>query len=425
MRMMQEDTRLCPENTPVRVLPEDWHVVPLGSIAHLKNGYAFKSSTYTPGGKYRVVTIANVQDGYMEIQKCSTISSLPPDIQPHQIISVGDVLISMTGNVGRVCRATENNCLLNQRVGKLVPINFDASFIFQVLSQRRFQNTMMEQATGGAQGNLSVADINDFTVIVPINKFEQRAIAAALSDVDALISSLDALIAKKRDIKQGAMQDLLSGRRRLPWFDDEWRTTTFGEAFSFLKTGINSRADLGQDGEVGYIHYGDVHASKSPRLDCSLASIPRISMDRVAHLPLIRDGDLIIADASEDYEGIGKSVEICGLQGRQVVAGLHTLLLRGRADYVSNGFKAYIQFNPAIKRALIRVANGISVYGIGRTSVKSIEIRLPPPKEQTAIATVLSDMDAEIDALAAKRDKMCAIKQGMMQELLTGRKRLI
>ena len=109
---------------------------------------------------------------------------------------------------------------------------------------------------------------------------------------------------------------------------------------------------------------------------------------------------------------------------RKVVAGLHTLLLRGDKDALADGFKGYLQFIPSVKEALIRLATGISVYGISKTNIKNIEVRLPSVEEQSAIASVLSDMDADIATLEARRDKTRALKQGMMEQLLTGTIRL-
>lgn len=132
-----------------------------------------------------------------------------------------------------------------------------------------------------------------------------------------------------------------------------------------------------------------------------------------------------MADASEDHAGIGKCVEIRGSQGREIVAGLHTILLRGDNALLADGFKGYLQFIPTMKAAMIRFATGISVYGLSKRNVASIELLLPKIDEQRAIAIVLSDIDAEIAALEARRDKTRALKQGMMQELLTGRIRLV
>jgi len=118
-------------------------------------------------------------------------------------------------------------------------------------------------------------------------------------------------------------------------------------------------------------------------------------------------------------------VEIQNARSRKIVAGLHTFLLRGNKELLADGFKGYLQFITSVKAALIRFATGISVYGVSKGNVRSIEVPLPRLEEQTAIADVLSDMDAEIAALEARRDKTRALKQGMMQELLTGRIRLV
>ncbi|MFO1420935.1 MAG: restriction endonuclease subunit S [Candidatus Competibacteraceae bacterium] len=221
------------------------------------------------------------------------------------------------------------------------------------------------------------------------------------------------------------MQQLLTGQTRLPGFSGEWEVKQFGDFFQFLSTANNPRADLSEFGDVGYVHYGDIHTTNSAFLNCSETVLPLIEKNRVAGFPLIEDGDLVMADASEDYAGIGKCVEVKNVRDRKIVAGLHTLLLRGNKELLANGFKGYLQFIPTVKTALIRFATGISVYGISKNNVRSIEVQLPKPVEQAAIAAVLSDMDAEIAALEARRDKTRALKQGMMQELLTGRIRLV
>lgn len=272
--------------------------------------------------------------------------------------------------------------------------------------------------------NITGGDIRAFQVAYP-EIAEQRAIAAALSDVDSLISALDKLIAKKRAVKTAAMQQLLTGKQRLPGFSGEWEVKRLGDVFTFLSTANNPRSDLSEHGEVGYVHYGDLHATDSPFLDCSRAKMPHIARNLIRHVPLLEEGDLVMVDASEDYEGVGKSVEARNVNGRKLVAGLHTFLLRGNKKSLVDGFKGYLQYIPRVRSALVRLATGISVYGISKNSVRSIEVSLPPVAEQTAIAAVLSDMDAEIEALEARREKTRRIKQGMMQELLTGRTRLV
>jgi type I restriction enzyme, S subunit len=277
---------------------------------------------------------------------------------------------------------------------------------------------------GLAQKHFNVGDMRNLVVAVPPLP-EQRAIAAALSDVDALLGGLERLIAKKWDLKQAAMQQLLTGQARLPGFNGEWEAKRLGDHVSFLKNGVNSRADLTDSGVVKYLHYGDIHVSTQVRLDPLASPIPHLPEDSARNLGRLVDGDLVLVDASEDLDGVGKSVEIVGATGVPLVAGLHTIAARFDKSVLADGFKAYLQFCPAFREHLRRLAAGTKVYATNRTHIASVEMRLPSTDEQTSIAAVLSDMDAELDALEARRGKTRALKQAMMQELLTGRTRLV
>jgi type I restriction enzyme S subunit len=219
------------------------------------------------------------------------------------------------------------------------------------------------------------------------------------------------------------MQQLLTGHTRLPGFHGEWEVKRLGDHVTFLRNGVNSRAELTLDDPVRYLHYGDIHACIKGLLDPSdLPSLPR---DKAQRLDRLRDGDLIFADASEDLTGVSKSVEICGVGGKELVSGLHTIAARFDKNVLADGFKAYLQFCRAFAGQLRRLAAGTKVYATNRAHIASIEMRLPGVEEQSAIASIFSDMDAELVALEARRDKTHALKQGMMQELLTGKTRLV
>ncbi|MBV6418696.1 MAG: hypothetical protein CMLOHMNK_03626 [Steroidobacteraceae bacterium] len=252
---------------------------------------------------------------------------------------------------------------------------------------------------------------------------EQRTIAGALSDVDELLASLDRLIAKKRDLKQAAMQQLLTGQTRLPGFRGEWEVKRLGDYVTFLRNGVNSRAELLPEGRVRYLHYGDIHACTDSYL--SPEALPRLPDTKAARLDRLRDGDLIFADASEDIAGVCKSVELRDIRDSELVAGLHTIAARFDKKLLTDGFKGFLQFCPPFATHLRRLAAGTKVYATNRAHIASVEMHLPSVPEQTAIATVLSDMDAEVSALAARRDKTRNLKLAMMQELLTGKTRLV
>ncbi|MBL7683832.1 MAG: restriction endonuclease subunit S [Flavipsychrobacter sp.] len=247
---------------------------------------------------------------------------------------------------------------------------------------------------------------------------EQTAIAEALSDADVLIQSTEKLIAKKRMVKQAAMQQLLSPK-------EGWQVKRYGEIFDFLNTATYSRAQLNTSESVGYIHYGDIHTKWDCFLDLSINELPSISTQQASGYSFVKDGDVIMADASEDYSGIGKSVEVKNVKSKMVVAGLHTMLLRDKEQVFVDGYRGYIHATSFVKSQFDRLATGMKVYGVSKNNLKTVQISIPEKEEQTRIATILSDMDAEITALEAKLQKYRHIKQGMMQNLLTGKIRLV
>jgi len=194
---------------------EGWVVRKLDDIARLYNGYAFKSADYVEVGDYKIITIANVQEGQMTYTGTSRLDKLPVDIQAHQKLELGDILVSMTGNVGRVCQVNIENALLNQRVGKIVGYGLSPSFLFSVLNTKNFQNKMIELAQGGAQGNIGKWDILNFEVCAPSDLSEQNKIAQTIGDLDEELSLLEGKLFKYNQIKQGVMNELITGKTRL------------------------------------------------------------------------------------------------------------------------------------------------------------------------------------------------------------------
>jgi type I restriction enzyme S subunit len=186
----------------------EWEERRLTDVARLKNGYAFKSVDYVDVGPYQIITIANVQSGNLAIESTNKIAALPSDIQQHQVLCLGDILISMTGNVGRVCRVTTEGLLLNQRVGKLSPDKINQEFFYQSLQRDQFRNTMQLKAAGGAQGNLSAGDITEYGFRIPSDQGEQQKIADCLSSLDDLISAQSQKIDALKTHKKGLMQQL-------------------------------------------------------------------------------------------------------------------------------------------------------------------------------------------------------------------------
>ena len=131
-----------------------------------------------------------------------------------------------------------------------------------------------------------------------------------------------------------------------------------------------------------------------------------------------------MADASEDLAGVGKSIEVKGLEGK-AISGLHTILMRSKSNLFADGFKAYIHEIPTVRKSLQRIATGAKVYGIAKKNLKNISIPLPPLPEQKAIAQILNTADRELSLLGAKLGQYRLQKRGIMQQLLMGRKRLV
>ncbi|EKO0789299.1 restriction endonuclease subunit S [Salmonella enterica] len=354
------------------------------------------------------------------------------------IISPPGIVTGRYGTIGEVFFIDRpfwplNTTLYVREFNGITP--FYAYFLLKTVD---FQSHSGKSGVPGVNRN----DVHQENILLPPIK-EQIAISTTLSNVDELISALERLLSKKQAIKTATMQQLLTGKTRLPQFalrDDgtakgykkselgdipeDWDNSTYGQVFSFLATSTNARSDLSDTGECGYIHYGDIHTKWNNNLNLENSSVPRISSDLVSS-SFIKDGDLIMADASEDYAGIGKSIEIQGVRDNIIVAGLHTYLLRDMNNIFVNGFRGYLHCIRAVKANIDRLATGMKVFGVSKNNLKTIPIPVPPKEEQTAIAAILSDMDKEIQTLQQRLDKTRQLKQGMMQELLTGKTRLI
>jgi type I restriction enzyme S subunit len=250
---------------------------------------------------------------------------------------------------------------------------------------------------------------------VPLPRLpEQRAIAAALSDVDALIGALDKLIAKKRDLKQAAMQQLLTGQRRLPGFHGEWEVKRLGELASVTAGGTPSRTnDRYWNGNIPWVTTSEVDFCS---INCVEEFITKEGLKSSA-ARLLPPGTLLMA-----LYGQGKTrgkIGVLGIEASTNQACAAISLHRG----VSRDF--IFHFLASRYEAIRNLSNTGNQENLNGAIVRSISIQLPPGPEQRAIAAVLSDMDAEIAALEARRDKTRALKRGMMQELLTGRIRLL
>ena len=200
-----------------------------------------------------------------------------------------------------------------------------------------------------------------------------------------------------------------------------WKVMRLGDVFDFLKTYTNSRESLNDYDEISYIHYGEIHKKYKFYLDFCVASLPKIHQSKLGDKPeFIKNGDLVIADASEDYIDIAKSVEIKNLE-HKAVAGLHTFLLRDKGDYFADGYKGYILYEPWVAKELKKKATGISVLGISKSNLLNLKIKLPPLDEQEKIAEILSTWDEAINLTINLIESKKQFKKALMQNLLTAK----
>jgi type I restriction enzyme S subunit len=286
-------------------------------------------------------------------------------------------------------------------------------------------------STGVSVHGVSKGNLSREKILLP-SLHEQEAIAGVLECWDKAIRNYEKKIEKERNIKKGLMQRLLSGKQRLPGFSGEWKKIVFGEVFDLLKTYAFSREQLTlkpqESAEIYNIHYGDIHAIYTGyALDLEKErAVPLIK--KATEIPsnpvLLQEGDLIIADVSEDYEGVGACVELRNIGSRKVTVGLHAFVARDKRGHSALGYRSFLLKHPAFAKRLKQISTGVSVHGISKGNLLKEKISLPPLHEQQAIASLLSAADSEIEAMERKLVILKDQKKFLLNNLVTGTIRL-
>ena len=213
---------------------------------------------------------------------------------------------------------------------------------------------------------------------------------------------------------------MLVPRLRFKEFKEEWKKISLINVFTFYNTNSLSRADLSDEGLIKNIHYGDIHQKFNNILDVNKEKLPYIKseINMRNEENYCQDGDLIFADASEDYEGIGKAVEVINVGNNKIASGLHTILARDTKKVMSLGFKGYL-FNTSLIHNQIRVlANGFKVYGISKNNIYDLDVRIPTKMEQEKITKFLILLDKKIELQQRKIEALKIYKKGLMQKLI-------
>ena len=235
--------------------------------------------------------------------------------------------------------------------------------------------------------------------------------------MDRLLAALEALIAKKQAIKQAAMQQLLTGKTRLPGFSGKWTTKRLGELGSFSKGRGIKREDI-SDAGLPCIRYGELYTTYKDYIENPVSCIPpSVALEA---LP-IKKGDLLFAGSGETAEEIGKCAAYVG--NEQAYAGGDVIILTPAG--LNSIYLGHVINHPSVAKQKARMGQGDAVVHISAGNLAQLKAQLPPLKEQTAITAVLCDMDAEMAVLQQRRNKAWAVKQGMMQQFLTGQVRLV
>jgi type I restriction enzyme S subunit len=398
------------KQTEVGVIPDEWEVKNLGAFVSYTNGKAHENNI-TDSGKFVVVNSKFIStEG--DIRKYSN-DCFCPTVK-------GDVLMVMSdvpnGRAIAKCYLVEHDktYTVNQRICILSPQAINPKLLFYKLDRNPYYLAFDD---GAKQTNLRKDDVLTCPLGIPKSDDEQRAIAGALSDMDALLGALDQLIAKKRDLKQAAMQQLLTGQTRLPGFHGEGEVKRLGDCLlSRPDYGINAAAVHYSDKLPSYIRITDIseHGRFCPD--------PRVSVKAAnADQYYLHEGDVVFARTGAS---VGKSYLYDTRDGELVFAGF-LIRVRPNPEILVPAFLAAYATTKAYWNWVRLMSMRSGQPGINGNEYAQLPLSLPSVPEQIAIAEVLTDMDAELAALEQRRAKTRALKQGMMQELLTGRTRLV
>jgi type I restriction enzyme S subunit len=383
------------QQSEVGQIPVSWTVRSIKELAPLQRGFDL------PNGKR--------EDGPFPVVYSN--GSVATHIEA--AVSGPGVVTGRSGTIGRVHYIEGDYWPHNTSLWVTRFQNCDPRFIFHLYSFARFDRF----SSGSGVPTLNRNDLHSHRLAVPTTLDEQRAIAIALTDADALIESLEQLLAKKRQIKQGAMQELLTGQRRLPGFQAEWCTVSLGEIGTFLK-GSGITREQAQSGAIPCVRYGEIYTTHTDHVRSFESGIsPAVA----ATATPLRQGDILFAGSGETKEDIGKCVAF--LDDFEAYAGGDIVILRPRG--FDSRYLGYALNAAEVNRQKASKGQGDAVVHISAAALAQISVRAPEIAEQTAIATILSDIDTEITALEARLTKARQLKQGMAQALLTGRIRLV
>lgn len=424
--------RVDTHQTEVGTLPIDWSAIAMSDLLTTKQlGGNYKNGTAETA--WPLIKMGNLGRGRIDCGKVEYVhTSNPPSTRDR--LQAGDVLFNTRNTldlVGKVAiwrnELTEayfnsnimRMCFDPERIGSNAYMNY-------VLNTSRSVSALRAIATG----TTSVAAIysRDFANVflpLPNSKSEQQSIAETLGDADALIDSLEQLLTKKRQIKQGAMQELLTGRRRLPGFTADWATCELRQLGHVVRgVAYNPDADLA-DGDteqaVRLLRSNNVQGGEIIRIGLQFVNRRRVRGDQY-----LQDGDLLLCMANGSRDLVGKAGRFVRADEHSYTFGAFMSCFRPDPKAVESEFVAFLFQTHAFRQHVDLLLAGSSINNLRPEGVLGFTASIPSEhSEQVAIAQALSDMDAELTALESRLTKARALKQAMAQALLTGRIRLV
>ena len=298
------------------------------------------------------------------------------------------------------------------------------TYLFQIIQTEKF-NFEVNNTSGSKMPRAECSYIASIKFHYP-SPSEQQKIASFLSSVDKKIQQL---IRKKElleEYKKGVMQKLFS--REIRFKDEngndfpEWKEKKYGEVFYFISTNSYSRNDLNyENGEIKNIHYGDIHTQFHTLFEIEKENVPfinnKVDLSKIKEENFCKKGDLVIADASEDYKDIGKTIEIVELKGQKVLAGLHTFLARPETGYFHKGFPGYLVQNWKFRKQVMTIAQGTKVLGLSTGRMKKLDLLIPSIQEQKKIAEFLTNIDRNLKTVSQQINTTKTFKKGLLQQM--------
>ncbi len=406
------------KKTEVGVIPEEWRTESLGSLTTLMtNGFVGTATSAYVSSDDGVLYVQgyNVEPNGFNFHGIKRVNRNFHKLHQKSCLKKGDLLTIQTGDIGVTTLVPPElegaNCHALV-ISRFDPKRSQSEFYCHYFNSEIGRAAFKEIETGTTMKHLNVGDMVQLLVPSP-PLAEQCAIATALSNVDALLAKIDQLIAKKRDLKQAAMQRLLTGQTRLPGFSGEWEVKQLGDVADVDPENLSNSTS--QQYGFKYISLEDVDVGTLRGFSEQVfATAPSRARRR------LRLGDVLISTVRPNLMSHLLLKDV----GTDWVCSTGFAVVRCHKETAHSGFVFAHLFGRSIARQIETLVTGSNYPAINSRDVRAFEIAMPSYAEQSAIATVLSDMDAELSALEARRNKTRALKQGLMQELLTGKIRL-